>query len=477
MSAERLSALKAVYSGRIFIDDADKAPFLTDWRGLWTGNAIAVVQPESTEEVAAIMRWARDMGSTVTPQGGNTGLSGGSVPEPGADGILLSLTRLNRIRSIDPANNSMTVEAGCLLSQVQAAAEQADRLFPLSLAAEGSCTIGGNLASNAGGTGVLRYGNARELCLGLEVVTADGEIWNGLRGLRKDNSGYSLRDLFVGSEGTLGIITAAVVKLFPRPAARVAAFAAVDTPTAAVDLLALLQSAAGDGLTAFELVSDLCVQLVLGHTPGTRLPLEERARWYVLIEVSDALSEERAAETLQNTLMAAFDRDIVLDVAIATSMRQSQDFWALRENVSEAQGAFGKTIKHDVSLPISDIPAFIGEAITALFSSYPDIQPVVFGHLGDGNLHFNVSPANGSTGDALLERQERINRTIHDLVVAHGGSISAEHGLGVLRRDEAAQYKQPVELALMRAVKTALDPHGLLNPNKLLRAGNRHAPL
>ncbi|MBW8753742.1 MAG: FAD-binding oxidoreductase [Sphingomonadales bacterium] len=426
MSAERLSALKAVYSGRIFIDDADKAPFLTDWRGLWTGNAIAVVQPASTEEVAAIMRWARDTGSTVTPQGGNTGLSGGSVPEAGADGILLSLTRLNRIRSIDPANNSMVVEAGCLLSQVQAAAEQADRLFPLSLAAEGSCTIGGNLASNAGGTGVLRYGNARELCLGLEVVTA---------------------------------------------------VAAVDTPTAAVDLLALLQSAAGDGLTAFELVSDLCVQLVLDHTPGTRLPLEERARWYVLIEVSDALSEERAAETLQNTLMAAFDRDIVLDVAIATSMRQSQDFWALRENVSEAQSVFGKTIKHDVSLPISDIPAFIGEAITALSSSYPDVQPVVFGHLGDGNLHFNVSPANGSAGYSLLERQERINRTIHDLVVAHGGSISAEHGLGVLRRDEAAQYKQPVEIALMRAVKTALDPHGLLNPNKLLRASNHHAPL
>jgi FAD/FMN-containing dehydrogenase len=475
VKADRLSALKAVYSGRIFVDAADKAPFLTDWRGLWTGGALAVLQPETTEEVAAIMRWARATWTTVTPQGGNTGLSGGSVPEPESDGIVLSLTRLNRIRDVDPANNSMTVEAGCLLSQVQAAAEEADRLFPLSLAAEGSCTIGGNLASNAGGTGVLRYGNARELCLGLEVVTADGQIWNGLRGLRKDNSGYSLRDLFVGSEGTLGIITAAVVKLFPRPAARVAAFAAVDTPMAAVELLALLQSAAGDGLTAFELVSDLCVQMVLDHLPGTRLPLEERARWYVLIEVSDAISEERAAETLQNTLMAGFERDVVLDVAIATSMRQSQDFWALRENVSEAQGAFGKTIKHDVSLPISNIPTFIGEAITALSSSDPDVQPVIFGHLGDGNLHFNVSPASSSGGNDLLKRQERINRTIHDLVVAHSGSISAEHGLGVLRRDEAAQYKSLVEIELMRAIKTALDPHGLLNPNKLLPAGDQRA--
>lgn len=472
MNADRLATLKAVYSGRIFVDEADMAPFLTDWRGLWRGDAIAVLQPATTDEVAAIMRWARATGTSVTPQGGNTGLSGGSVPERGSDGVLLSLSRLNRIRAVDAVNNSMTVEAGCLLAQVQEAAEQVDRLFPLSLAAEGSCTIGGNLATNAGGTGVLRYGNARDLCLGLEVVTADGEIWDGLRGLRKDNSGYSLRDLFVGSEGTLGIITAAVVKLFPRPAARLAAFAAVETPAAALQLLTVMQQRAGDGLTAFELVSDLCLELVFDHVPGARLPLGHRAPWYVLVELSDPVSEERAAETLQGALMAAFEAGTILDVAIAASIAQSRDFWALRENVSEAQGAAGKTVKHDVSVPISEIASFIAQATAALARAYPDVRPVVFGHLGDGNLHYNISPAVGGDGQALLARQDAINRMVHDIVVAHGGSISAEHGLGVLRRDEAARYKPPVEIAMMRAVKDALDPTGILNPGKLLPMGD-----
>lgn len=474
MTLDRLASLQAIYTGRLLVEEDDKAPFLTDWRGLWTGKALAVVQPDSTEQVAAIMKWASATGTVVTPQGGNTGLSGGSVPEQGGDGILLSLTRLNRIRDVDATNSSMTVEAGCLLTQVQEAAEKADRLFPLSLAAEGSCTIGGNLATNAGGTGVLRYGNARDLCLGIEVVTAGGEVWDGLRGLRKDNSGYSLRDLFVGSEGTLGIITAAVVKLFPRPAALLTAFAAVETPAAALELLTVMQQRAGDALTAFELMSDLCLEMVFDHVPGTRLPFEQHAPWYVLIEVSDASSEERATELLQSALMAAFEAGTVLDVAIAASIAQSRDFWALRENVSEAQGAAGKTIKHDVSVPISRIGSFIAEASAALAQSYPDVRPVVFGHLGDGNLHYNVSPGAGGDGQALLARQEAINHVVHDIVVAHSGSISAEHGLGVLRRDEAAHYKPMVEIALMRAIKAALDPQGIMNPGKLLPMDSRH---
>ncbi|GLV26396.1 FAD-binding oxidoreductase [Sphingobium sp. Cam5-1] len=468
MTEDRLASLKAVFAGRTFVDQADMAPFLTDWRGLWRGDAIAVVQPQTVQEVAAIMRWASETGTPVTPQGGNTGLSGGSVPESGSRGIVMSLTRMNRIRRVDTINNSMTVEAGCLLAQVQDAADQAGRLFPLSLAAEGSCTIGGNLATNAGGTGVLRYGNARDLCLGLEVVTANGQIWNGLRGLRKDNSGYSLRDLFVGSEGTLGIITAAVVKLFPRPAAQVTAFAAVESPAAALALLEMMQSRASDRLTAFELISDICLDLVFDHVPGTRLPVSQPAPWYVLAEVSDPLSDEAATETLQGALMEAFEAGVVLDVAIASSIAQSQDFWALREHVSEAQGAAGKTVKHDVSVPISDIGLFITEATTALMRLHPDVRPVIFGHLGDGNLHYNISPAIGGDGEALLARQGEINRIIHDIVVAHGGSISAEHGLGVLRRDEAAHYKAPVETSLMRAIKHALDPAGILNPGKLI---------
>ncbi len=468
MSAALLNGLRGAYSGRMYVDPADKAPFLTDWRGLWRGDALAVVQPETTEQVAAIMRWAWQTGTPVTPQGGNTGLSGGSVPESGSDGILLSLTRMNAIRNIDVVNGSMIVEAGCVLSSIQEAAEQADRYFPLSLAAEGSCTIGGNLATNAGGTAVLRYGNARDLCLGLEVVTADGQIWDGLRGLRKDNTGYSLRDLFVGSEGTLGVITAAVIKLFPKPAARVAAFAGLETLEAALSLLERVQRRAGDSLTAFELMSDICLSLVVDHVPGTRLPLEQRAPWYVLLEVSDATSEDRATEALQEALMAAFEEGLLVDVAVAASIAQSRVFWALRENISEAQSAAGKTIKHDVSVPISGIAQFISEAGSALSSNFPDVRPVVFGHLGDGNLHYNVSPGVGGDGAALLERQAQINRTVHDIVVEHRGSISAEHGLGVLRRDDAAHYKAPVEIAMMQAIKAALDPDGLMNPGKVL---------
>ncbi|RAK61646.1 hydroxyacid dehydrogenase [Phenylobacterium hankyongense] len=445
------------------------APFLVDWRKLWRGDALGVVQPTTTAEVAALLRWAHETATPVTPQGGNTGLSGGSVPGPGDAGLVLSLARMNRIRAVDPVNNTITVDAGCLLAKVQGEAEAAGRFFPLSLAAEGSCTIGGNLATNAGGTGVLRYGNARDLCLGLEVVTARGEIWDGLRGLRKDNTGYDLRDLFIGSEGTLGVITGAVLKLHPAPAARVAAFAAVATPHQALGLLQLAQNRLGPALTGFELISSLCLQLVLRHVPGARPALEAEAPWCVLIEVTDLLDEARALDALEDVLGRALEDGLVSDAAIAASIAQTKAFWALRENVSEAQGAEGKTVKHDVSVPISSIGGFLDGALAALARLHPDVRPVVFGHLGDGNIHFNVSPAAGDAGESLLARQGPINRIVHDLVAAHGGSISAEHGLGVLRRDEAEHYKTPIEMGLMRAIKRALDPIGIMNPGKLLR--------
>jgi len=469
MTADPLSGLHGTFSGRLFTDPEEMAPFLVDWRGLWRGDALAVVQPDNAADVAAVMRWASSTNTAVTPQGGNTGLSGGSVPEAGSRGIVLSLARLNRIRSVDPVNNSMTVEAGCVLAQVQAAADEADRLFPLSLAAEGSCTIGGNLAANAGGTGVLRYGNARELCLGLEVVTATGEIWDGLRGLRKDNTGYSLRDLFVGSEGTLGIITAAVLKLYPRPVSRMAAFASLVSPHEALAVLTMLQAKTGDGLTGFELMSDVCLELVREHIPTARIPVETGSSWYILIEVSDLVSEDRATAALQDALMAAYEAGHLVDVAFASSLAQTRDFWALRENISEAQSAAGKTIKHDIAVPLSEIARFIDQASAAVVARYPDARLVIFGHMGDGNLHFNISPALGEDPAQFLARQNDLNRIVHDLVAATGGSISAEHGLGVLRMDEAARYKSKVEMALMQSIKRALDPTGIMNPGKVLQ--------
>lgn len=470
MTADPLSALSGAFSGRLITDPGEMAPFLVDWRGMWHGSALAVVQPDTTADVAAVMRWAQETNSPVTPQGGNTGLSGGSVPSAEGTGIVLSLARLNRIRSIDVVNNSMTVDAGCILAQIQSAADEVDRLFPLSLAAEGSCTIGGNLAANAGGTGVLRYGNARDLCLGLEVVTATGEIWDGLRGLRKDNTGYSVKDLFIGSEGTLGVITAAVLKLYPRPVARLAAFASLATPHEAMAVLTLLQGRLGGALTGFELMSDFSLELVREHSPSARLPVETRADWYILIETSDLMSEERATSSLQEALMAAYEAGHLIDVAFASSLSQTQDFWSLRENISEAQGAAGKTIKHDIAVPLSDIARFIDDATSAVLASHPGVRPVVFGHLGDGNLHFNMSPAQGEDSSTFLARQDAINRIVHDLVADYGGSISAEHGLGMLRSEEAARYKSPVELTMMQAIKRALDPAGIMNPGKVFPA-------
>ncbi|MDP4299970.1 FAD-binding oxidoreductase [Leptothrix discophora] len=470
-----LSSLRAVYDGRLLTEPADMAPFLTDWRGKWTGRAWAVAQPDTAGQVAAIVRWCHARRIPVVPQGGNTGLSGGATPDDSGAALLLSLRRLRRVREVDPLNNTMTLEAGLTLLEARQVAQSAGRLFPLSLAAEGSCTIGGNLATNAGGVQVLRHGNARELCLGLEVVTAEGELWSGLRGLRKDNTGYDLRDLYIGSEGTLGVITAAVLKLVPPPAAQVAAFVAVASPADAVELLQRAQAALGPRLTACELVSDVCLGLVERHMPACRSPLARRSPWYVLIELSEPRDEAAALAALASLLGDALEAGRVQDAAVSSSLAQFKALWALRENVSEAQGAEGRTIKHDIALPISRLADFITRTDAAIAARWPGLRLVTFGHLGDGNLHYNVSPPADRCGPAgsadaawFLSHEADLNRLVHDAVAALGGSISAEHGLGVLRRDEAARYKSPVERALQAALKQALDPSGIMNPGKVM---------
>ena len=465
-------SLAAAFRGRLLVDDDAVAPMLVDWRGRYRGRALAVAMPEDTEAVAAVVRWCRDNGYAVVPQGGNTGLSGAATPDDGPRNVVLSLARMKRVRSIDTAGNTITVEAGCTLGELHAAAEAADRLFPLSLPSEGSCTIGGNLSTNAGGTQVLRYGNARELCLGLEVVTADGEIWPGLRGLRKDNTGYDLRDLFIGAEGTLGVITAATLKLFPRPAAQLTALAAVADVMAATRLLELAQRRLASTLTAFELMSAFCLELVERVYPHCPNPLAGAGEYFVLLECSDAEGEAHATALFEGLLAEAIDAGLVADAVVADSIARSKALWALRENISEAQATIGKNIKHDISVPISSIARFIDSTNAQLLRRFPDIRMVVFGHLGDGNLHYNVSPAtdyaDAAAQEAFLARQPEINRITHDAVAAFDGSISAEHGLGVLRRDEAARYKSPVEIALMWRIKQALDPGGIMNPGKVL---------
>ena len=464
-----LDTLRSAFAGRLLTDPADTAPFLTDWRRKWTGRALAVAQPDTAADVAAVVRWCHAQRVAVVTQGGNTDLSGGATPDADGRAIVLSTTRLNRIRAVDPVGLTLTTEAGVTLQQVQDAAAQAGRLFPLSLAAQGTCTIGGNLATNAGGVQVLRYGNARALCLGLEVVTAGGELWNGLRALRKDNTGYDLRDLFIGSEGTLGVITAAVLQLFPRPAAQVVAFVAVPSPAAALSLLSLAQQRLGPALTAFELVSDTCLGLVERHVSAARRPLAEASPWYVLMELSDARGEAEAAEQLEAVLGTALEQGDATDAAVSASLAQFRSLWALREDISESQGAEGPAIKHDIALPIARIPEFIASTDASLARHFPDLRLVTFGHLGDGNLHYNLSPpAGGMDKGAFAALEAPVNRLVHDAVHAHGGSISAEHGLGLLRRDESARYKPAVELQLMRAIKHALDPLDLMNPGKLL---------
>jgi FAD/FMN-containing dehydrogenase len=419
----------------------------------------------------SVLRACATHGAGVVPQGGNTGLVGASVPDASGTQVLLSLTRLNRIRAIDPANLTLNAEAGCVLQAVQEAAAAQGLLFPLSLAAEGSCTIGGNLATNAGGTQVLRYGNARELCLGLEVVTPDGEVWDGLSGLRKDNTGYSLRDLYIGSEGTLGVITAATLKLCPQPAARMTALAACASIGAATELLQLAHGRLGAGLTGFEVMGDFALSLVALHFPQLRRPLAPApaAPWTVLLEQSDSESEAHARGLFVGLLEAAFERGLIADAALAETVAQSRAMWQLREAIPLAQAEEGPNVKHDIALPISRIAGFVATTDAALMRAFPGIRLVDFGHLGDGNLHYNVQAPDGIDATAFLHSEEdTVNALVYDAVTAHGGSISAEHGVGVLKRDELARRKDPTALAMMRAVKRALDPQGLLNPGRVL---------
>jgi FAD/FMN-containing dehydrogenase len=452
----------------VLTDDADVSPYLSDWRGRYTGRARAVLRPADPQQVAGLVQLCAAHRVPVVPQGGRTGLVIGSVPDESGRAVVLSLRRLNRIRAVDPINRTMTVDAGCILHDIQQAAAAAGMLFPLSLAAEGSCTIGGNLATNAGGTGVLRYGNTRELCLGLEVVTARGELWNGLRGLRKDNTGYDLRDLYIGAEGTLGVITGAVLQLFPQPKAGITALVALDSCRDALGLLKLAQDTAGPNLTGYELMSDVCLRLVGKHFPDLPQPFPRPHPQYALLELSSHESEQHAVRLLEETIENALEAGLAQDAVVATSIAQSRALWAIREHIPLAQAADGKNIKHDISVPISRIADFVEKTDAQLGLAWPGVQVVCFGHLGDGNLHYNIAPPAGTPHEAFLAYQGDVNRIVHDSVADFAGSISAEHGIGALKRDELPRYKAQVELDLMRAIKAALDPLGIMNPGKIL---------
>ena len=468
-----LNELRRIVGGPHVLTHEDPATDLSAWERDWRqrahGRALAVVRPGSTAEVAAAVKACAAAGASIVPQGGNTGLVVGSVPDGSGTQVVLSLTRLNAVRAIDSANLTMTVEAGCVLQTLQETAEKAGFLFPLSLAAEGSCTIGGNLAANAGGTQVVRYGNARELCLGLEVVTAQGEVWHGLSGLRKDNTGYDLRDLFIGSEGTLGIITAATMKLYPLPAATLTAWAAVPSLETAVTLLGLAHQHLGAGLTGFEVMGQFALGLVAKHFPQQRVPLWEDTPYCVLLENSDSESEQHARAQFERLLETAFENGVVSDAVVAESLQQAHALWHIRESIPLAQAEEGLNIKHDISIPVSSIPAFCEETDALLEREIPGVRLVNFGHLGDGNLHYNVqAPADGDPKAFLREQEARVNTLVFDAVARFKGSISAEHGIGSLKVDKLPHYKDPVALALMRSIKQALDPQNLLNPGRVL---------
>jgi FAD/FMN-containing dehydrogenase len=464
MTGDSLTATLAHIVGPANVVDgtADLAPCLTDWRGRYHGAARCLVRPGATAEVAAVVRACATAGAPMVPQGGNTSLCGAATPDDSGSAVVIGLGRLNRIVAVDPENNTISVEAGCTLAAVQEAASAANRLFPLALASEGSCQIGGNLSTNAGGVQVLRYGNMRELTLGLEVVLPSGEIWDGRRGLRKDNTGYDLKQLFIGAEGTLGIITGAVLKLFPLPKTQVTCWLNVAAPNVAVNLLNAAKNTFDARLTAFELISETSLGLVLKNIPASARPTAQ-SPWYMLAEFSDA--EPTAVE---HWLATRLDAGEVADAVIAHSETQAKTLWALRENISEAQKVEGISIKHDVAVPVSCIPEFLAQTDAALERAFPGIRIVTFGHVGDGNLHYNLSKADAQDNAAFIASQPEVNRIVHDAVHALNGSISAEHGIGQLKREELLRYKSPVEIALMRSIKKALDPRGLMNPGKIL---------
>jgi len=437
----------------------DTRPYFTDWRRQYSGSAECVVRPASTAEVAAVVRLCAQAGVAIVPQGGNTGLSGGSVPTGQAREVVLALGRMNRIRELDRLNDTITVEAGCVLANVQRAADDAGRLFPLSLAAEGSCQIGGNLSTNAGGVNVLRYGSARDQVLGLEVVLSDGRIWQGLRGLRKDNTGYDLKQVFLGAEGTLGIITAAVLRLRPKPTATSTAWIALERAQNAIELLGFLHERLGERLSAFELLSRNCVEAVLAFAPGRQDPLAAIHPWYVLAELADSGDERQLREQVEKALVDAAERGAIADATLAQSGEQARALWRIRETVPEAQFT---NVKHDISVPISRVAQFIERADARLTARFPDVRVFAFGHVGDGNVHYNVGP------ERLVAERPAVNRIVYDIVAELGGSISAEHGLGQLKREEIRSHKSALELELMRTLKRALDPSGLFNPGKVL---------
>ncbi|HEX6144442.1 MAG TPA: FAD-binding oxidoreductase [Geminicoccaceae bacterium] len=450
-------------------DEDRLAPHLVETWGAARGRSPLLVRPGSTLEVAAVLALCDRHRVPVVPQGGNTGLVGAGVPDLSGRLVVLSLGRLNRIRAVDALNDTLTAEAGCVLQAVQEAAAEVNRLFPLSLGAQGSCQIGGNLSSNAGGVNVLRYGMARSLVLGLEVVLADGRVWDGLRALRKDNTGYDLKQLFIGAEGTLGVITAAVLRLLPRPREQRTALLAIPSPTAAVQLLALFRERLGETVSSFEIMAGGCVDLVLAYLPGARLPLGRRAPWYVLAEVAWSF-EDGLVERLEAVLADAMESGLVEDGAIAASEAQRAEIWALRENPTEAMAREGAVLRHDVAVPVSRVPDLIGAGADTFAALIPGVRILPFGHVGDGNIHYNLLQPEGMTPDAFRARKDEVQARVFDLVEGLGGSISAEHGIGRLKRDEMTRRKHPVELDLMHRLKAALDPHDILNPGAVLEA-------
>lgn len=464
--AEFISRLTEALGPKGVSTDAHEIdPHISDWRGRWKGSTPVLVKPSSTEEVSKAMTLCAEYGLPVNPQGGNSGMVNGSVPQ---GEVLISLKRMNKVRDVDTLNDSMTLEAGVVLTRAQEIADESGKLFPLSLGAQGVAMIGGLISTNAGGVGVLRYGMMRDLVLGIEAVLPDGRIWNGLRGLRKDNTGYDLKHLFIGAEGTLGIVTAATLKLFPKPAVRETAWAVVDTPAKAVELLQIAKKASGGAVTGFEIVPKLGLELVLKHIPDTRDPLPSTAPWRVLIELS-LPREEGARDMIEQLLSDAIESGVASDAAICETEAQKAMVWKIRENIAVAERAHGKALKHDVSVPVSRVAEFMERGAAMAQSMKPGVDVIAFGHVGDGNIHFNITPPPGADQDAFVDKDGlAVSEAIHDLIASLNGSISAEHGIGRLKRDELAWRKSPVEMEMMRAVKKALDPQGRMNPGRVL---------